>query len=88
MSSDAPILGRRNVAAAFGVSPSTLRRWLNDAEIEQRYRLRDVTFRIGARWATTERLRARFIEHMQSIDPREVALREVAETVEQFRRRA
>jgi hypothetical protein len=78
--SDVPILGRRNVAAAFGVTSSTLKRWLNDAEIEQRYKLRDFTFRVGVRWATTERLRARFLEHMQSIDPREVVRHEVAAT--------
>lgn len=88
MNADAPILGRRRVAESFGISASTLKRWLNDAEIEQRYKLRDFTFRIGVRWATTERLRARFLEHLQSIDPREVVRREVADVANELRRRA
>ena len=69
--SDTPIVGRRHVAAAFGVSVSTLRRWLASHEIEERLRLRDFTFRLGARWATTPRLAAHFIDHVRSIDPRE-----------------
>lgn len=87
MNADTPILGRRNVAAAFGVTPSTLKRWTNDAEIEQRYKLRDFTFRIGVRWATTERLCARFLDHLQSIDPRETVRHEVAATANEIRRR-
>ena len=72
MSADVPIVGRRHVAAALGVSASTLKRWLNDVEIEERYRLRDFTFRLGVRWATTPRLAAHFVDHIRSIDPREV----------------
>jgi transposase-like protein len=72
VNADIPIVGRRHVAAALGVSASTLKRWLNDAEIEERYRLRDFIFRLGVRWATTPRLAAHFVDHIRSLDPREV----------------
>jgi hypothetical protein len=88
VNADTPITGLRRVAESFGISAATLKRWMNDAEIEQRYKLRDFTFRIGVRWATTERLRARFLEHLQSIDLREVVRREVAVTANELRRHA
>ena len=85
--SDAPVCGRAAVASLFGVSTSTLKRWQSDAELEQRLRLRDFTFRLGGRWATTERLATQFLDHVRSIDPREATRRQVAETANEFRRR-
>jgi hypothetical protein len=82
---DVPIVGRAKVAARFGISASTLRRWLADPEIAERFRLRDFVFKLNARWATTPRLAAQFIDFVCSIDPRETALREVAEAREEIR---
>lgn len=85
---DTPIVGRARVAHAFGVSASTLKRWANDAEMEQRYRLRDFTFRLGGRVASTERLRAQFLDHVAAIDPRESVRQHVAHVATEIRKRA
>jgi hypothetical protein len=71
MSPDTPVAGRAQVAKLFGVSPATLKRWANDAELEERFRLRDFTFRLGVRVATTPRLAGQFVDYVRSIDPRE-----------------
>jgi transposase-like protein len=86
MNADTPIIGCRRVAAEFGVSPGTLKRWKSDAEMEQRLRLRDFTFRLNGRWATTERLVNQFVGHLRNIDPREMVRREVAEVAKEIRK--
>lgn len=84
---DTPIPGLRRIAARFGISTSALKRWLSDAEVSERLRLRDFVFKLGGRWATTERLAGQFVDHVRSIDPRERALREVAELRREERHR-
>lgn len=86
MSPDTPIVGRRRVAAELGVSASTLKRWLNDSELEERFRLRDFVFRMRSRVATTPRLAGRFVEHVRSIDPREVVRRQVENVAKEIRK--
>jgi hypothetical protein len=83
---DVPIVGRAKVAARFGISASTLKRWQADAELEERFRLRDFIFRMRSRVATTPRMAIQFVEHMASIDPRETVQRDVADVAEELRR--
>jgi hypothetical protein len=86
MSPDTPVIGRRRVAAQLGISASTLKRWMNDCDVEERFRLRDFVFRVRSRVATTPRLAGQFVDHVRSIDPREVVRREVAEVAKEIRK--
>lgn len=74
-----PIVGRKNVARAFGVSKSTLERWEKDTVLSRMFGLSKFTFRLGHRVATTPALVARFFENAQKNDPRERLKRAVAE---------
>lgn len=84
---DVPIVGRAKVAARFGISASTLKRWQANPELEERFGLRDFIFRMRSRVATTPRLAIQFVEHMASIDPRETVRHEVLEAREQLKRK-
>lgn len=81
---DVPIVGRAKVAARFGISSSTLKRWEADAQLVERFRLSGFLFRMRARVATTPRLANQFVDHMASIDPRVTVQRDVLEVREQF----
>ena len=68
---EAPILGRSNVARAFGLTVSALKRWRRDDEAG----ISAFVFMYGNRLATTRRDVARFLDHVRATSPREEALR-------------
>lgn len=70
---EAPIVGRRFVAAAFGLTESAFKRWISANESG----ISAFVFRYGARVATTRRDVAKFLDHVRASSPREEALRRV-----------